>query len=199
MPTGYTAKIAEGISFEEFAMSCARAFGALITMRDEPAGAEIPKFKPSEYHTKALSEKRDLLKRLEGMSEEYAEESALRSYKTRITEWNKRMKEYADLRVKYETMLEKVISWEPPSSDHVEMKKFMQDQINESIKHDCYDNDVCDVVKTSGAEWKNAQIQEVERSIIYHEEEIEKEEERVTGRNEWVSQLKNSLGISQSV
>ena len=196
MPTGYTAKIAEGISFEEFAMSCARAFGALITMRDEPADAEIPKFKPSEYHTKALSEKRDLLKRLEGMSEEYAEESASRSYKTRIAEWNKRMKEYADLRVKYEAMLEKVISWEPPSPDHIEMKEFMQDQIKESIVFDCHDGGVRDVAKESGEEWKNAQIQEVERSIIYHEEEMKKEEERVIGRNEWVSQLKNSLEIS---
>ena len=52
MPTGYTAKIADGQTFEEFILSCARAFGALVEMRDEPADAPIPEeFKPSAYHT----------------------------------------------------------------------------------------------------------------------------------------------------
>ena len=37
MPTGYTDKIKDGITFKEYAMGCARAFGALITMRDNPA------------------------------------------------------------------------------------------------------------------------------------------------------------------
>ena len=36
MPTGYTHELHEGeeISFEKFVMSCARAFGALVLMRD---------------------------------------------------------------------------------------------------------------------------------------------------------------------
>lgn len=37
MPTGYTDAIKDGISFNQFILSCARAFGALITMRDEPS------------------------------------------------------------------------------------------------------------------------------------------------------------------
>jgi hypothetical protein len=34
MPTGYTAKIYNGVpqTFEEFALDCARTFGALITL-----------------------------------------------------------------------------------------------------------------------------------------------------------------------
>jgi hypothetical protein len=35
MPTGYTDKIKDGISFEEFVLSCARQFGACISMRDD--------------------------------------------------------------------------------------------------------------------------------------------------------------------
>jgi hypothetical protein len=42
MPTGYTAPIADGMTFEQFALGCARAFGALVTMRDEPSDAPIP-------------------------------------------------------------------------------------------------------------------------------------------------------------
>lgn len=35
MPTGYTADIKDGITFRDFALRCARAFGATIMQRDE--------------------------------------------------------------------------------------------------------------------------------------------------------------------
>jgi hypothetical protein len=56
MPTGYTAKLYDGDQkFQDFAMECARAFGALIEMRDEPMNAKIPEtFEPSEHHVNGL-------------------------------------------------------------------------------------------------------------------------------------------------
>jgi hypothetical protein len=38
MPTGYTAGVADGTitEFREYALLCARAFGACIMLRDEP-------------------------------------------------------------------------------------------------------------------------------------------------------------------
>lgn len=43
----------ENFTFPEFAMRCARNFGALIMMRDEPLDAPIPeKFEPSGYYKK---------------------------------------------------------------------------------------------------------------------------------------------------
>ena len=61
MPTGYTATLMEkGQTFQEFIMGCARAFGALIEMRDSPNDAPIPdKFEPSDYHAKRLIESRE--------------------------------------------------------------------------------------------------------------------------------------------
>jgi len=52
MASGYVHKMLDDKQdFRTFAMSCARAFGALITMRDEPADAPIPdEFKPDPYH-----------------------------------------------------------------------------------------------------------------------------------------------------
>ena len=58
MPTGYTAMLTEEkeITFEDFALKCARAFGALIEMRDESLDAKIPEeFKVTEYHTVELN------------------------------------------------------------------------------------------------------------------------------------------------
>jgi len=59
MPTGYTYPVVEGkiTEFSDFALSCARAFGALITMRDDPHDTPIPEtFEPSDYNAKKLAE-----------------------------------------------------------------------------------------------------------------------------------------------
>ena len=56
MPTGYTIDIYNGkkVTFKDFALNCARAFGACVMQRDDPAD-EKPKIMPEEsYHTKAL-------------------------------------------------------------------------------------------------------------------------------------------------
>lgn len=53
MPTGYTANVPDGITFEQFVWQCARGMGALVMMRDEPTGAPIPeRFEPSDYNAK---------------------------------------------------------------------------------------------------------------------------------------------------
>lgn len=41
MATGYTSKINEGISFKEFALDCARAFGAKVDIRCNSSAEEI--------------------------------------------------------------------------------------------------------------------------------------------------------------
>ena len=52
MPTGYTCQIETGITFEQFALNCSRAFGALSNMRDDPSGTPIPnKIKPRPQPT----------------------------------------------------------------------------------------------------------------------------------------------------
>ena len=58
MPTGYTADIYEGndVSFRDFALKCARAFGACIEQRDDDANDKpklIEKTKDN-YHIKRL-------------------------------------------------------------------------------------------------------------------------------------------------
>lgn len=44
MPTGYTNRIQNGeiTEFKDFALACARAFGALISMRDDALDAPMP-------------------------------------------------------------------------------------------------------------------------------------------------------------
>jgi hypothetical protein len=63
MPTGYTNKIYNGdkVTFPEYALTCARAFDALVMMRDDDNDAEIPnEFKPSLYSAGKIAEARKL-------------------------------------------------------------------------------------------------------------------------------------------
>ena len=55
MPTGYTHDIPAGITFRQFALNCARAFGANIAMRDDPADKPIEVYEPSDYSAKAIT------------------------------------------------------------------------------------------------------------------------------------------------
>ena len=60
MPTGYTDRIYRGVetSFRTFMLECARGFGALVHLRDEP-GAPIPDvIPPSDYYAVALAKAR---------------------------------------------------------------------------------------------------------------------------------------------
>ena len=73
MPTGYTACIIDKESpatFNQFVMGCARAFGACITMRDDPQDAEIPdSFEAGSYHKERLEAAEKDMKRLNKMGD----------------------------------------------------------------------------------------------------------------------------------
>ena len=195
MPTGYTQKLMEsGQSFPDFVLGCARAFGACVTMRDDPQDTPIPEFKPSDFNAKAKVEAEAEIARLEAMTPEervaYGEEkkaAALAIYRgllERETAQNARL----------DVMRDQVEAWTAPTKEHLELKKFMLQQIKVS-RHD-----------TSGAV---ARISELEKqgpefyyeealrkarwSVEYHTKSQKEEEDRVAARNEWVRQLKQSI------
>ncbi len=195
MPTGYTANIGDkDITFKQFVWSCARNFGALVMMRDDPNDAEIPEeFKPSNYHKESLEKAYRELKDLDQISEK---EATLKSIEE-CNEKNKQEKEYEKkkliLKNKYLAMLEKVKAWNPPSPDHENLKKFMISQIEESIDFDCkvYPNKTN--MPLSGKDWLKEKRDHILWEIEYHTKEDREECERVAGRNLWLKQLRESL------
>ena len=80
MPTEYTHYIKDGISFKEFALKCARAFGACITMKEDPMDVEIPKFKPDTYYHKRLKATLKKWKELDNITVAEAELMAEEEY-----------------------------------------------------------------------------------------------------------------------
>lgn len=199
MPTGYTAKLMEedGVTFKEFALTCARAFGALILMRDDPLDTPIPDaVEPDDYHQKAVFAAIDELRNLESLT---AEEriafgkkrlgDALRSVTASRT-----LAERENARL--DAMLAEVEAWEPPSPDHVGMKKFMVEQLTISRNStDWYAEQVAALTaKTPEAEFADA-VDSAKRNIEYHRKHHAEDVERCQGRTVWIRQLKESLNV----
>lgn len=196
MPTGYTANIIDGkiTEFPKFALQCARAFGALIEMRDDPWDAKIPEeFKPHDYNLEKLEEVKTEMLRLQMLTSEQAERECLVDYQSRIDSQEKYKFQQKLENDRLEAMAAKVRDWEPPSANHFEMKNFMFDQINIS-KHDLSYFDKYDKIeKLSPTKWLSEKMEKVQKDIGHYAAEHEKEVERVKGRNLWVKQLRESL------
>jgi hypothetical protein len=196
MPTGYTAELMEkGMDFSPFVLQCARAFGAFVTMRDDPMDAPIPeKFEPSDYHVKALAEAIEKHKTLSAMTNdekiafgEAEKETTLKHHK----EWllrnevqNKRLHE----------MILQVQAWRPPTEDHEGLKKFMLDQIQISLNDLSYiSQEIAKIQERNPISFYIAAVSNAIRSIEYHTKENVKEIERAKDRTEWVRKLRLSL------
>ena len=193
MPTGYTAQIADGITFKQYALSCARAFGALILMRDDPSDAPIPeRFEPSNWNAQRLQEASDRLAQLRLMSPADADAAARAEHAKAVEDYDKRAEERSQLRKKYEAMLEQVVAWKAPTADHVEYKSFMEKQIRESIDWDCREYSDRPSLQ-AGTEWIATAMAKAERDIAYHTKEDAAERTRTEGRNSWIKALRDSL------
>lgn len=196
MPTGYTAKLCEeGQSFPDFVFTCARAFGALILMRDEPLDATIPEvFEPSDLYLKMAAETKAKVERLSAMSaeEQIAEGERLRDEAIAAAEEYLAKARAQDARL--QEMREKVIKWAPPTPEHEGLRNFMLAQIEMSFDGDAFALELLDDArrKTPRDYFKQAlenERQNITRYSTYHREEID----RTAKRNDWLSALRQSL------
>lgn len=201
MPTGYTDAISKGIDFPQFTMRCARAFGALVMMRDEPTGAKIPIFRPSTYsrdQLKATKKQFDRIKKMRvGTALEVAAKKAEEDLRVGHEQYEKTVAERDGLKAKYEDMLNHVHAWEPPTPDHEELKKFMVQQIEESIKFDCSLDYITDPELKTPEETFYLQLKQLTRDTDYHSKQWAEEQERTRHRNLWVNALVKSLRVTK--
>lgn len=195
MPTGYTAALHDGKeqTFTDFALNCARAFGALITMRDEP-NAPIPdEFPPSE-HDKRYRD--DALKKLIALERRTPDEWAA-AQREEVAEHNayvaRSRQKAAVLRDRYEAMLAQVQTWQPPTTEHEELKRFMTSQLEESIKHDCGTSYLTEEEEQPLQAYTDRQLQIARDQLARAEQSWQAEQSRAKGRTAWVRKLRNSL------
>ena len=194
MATGYTMAIADGIEFNEFVMQCARAFGALVMMRDDPMDAKIPtEFEPSSYHKNAIEKAEQKLNTAKNMGHETARVFSEIEYSEAVLNKKNRLEDKKKLKLKYDEMLNNVLNWTPPTSDHEELKNFMIQQIETSIDHDCDMSYPTDPILLSAEEWLRNYVDKCVKDLGYHVKEWHSEVNRCKERSEWVRLLRDSI------
>lgn len=195
MPTGYTANIKDGITFKQFAMQCARAFGALITMRDDPFDTPIPEeLKPdTSYHDRGVKTAQAEVRKFKKMTHADMIRGAAAATKKEVAYWRKARKENIDLKNKYQAMLDKVQAWVPPTAEHQGIKDFMIQQLTDSMKWDCHYADKEKPKPFTGKEWHADRLKGALRDVQYHKDERQKEIERTAQRNKWLKAYREAI------
>lgn len=197
MPTSYTAPVKDGeiTEFKDFAKRCARAFGALISIRDEPLSSDIPErlITPDYYYDNLTKAQRELRK-FERMTDKELDQIRHDEHKSNLKQHFERQKEEQRTKKRYDDMLEKARAWKPPTEDHKELKSFMIEQLNESKKFDCgyYDNKPPPNLKPFD-EWKQDRLKTLTDNVNRQIKSLEEEQERVRNRNKWIKVFLESL------
>lgn len=190
----------ECTSFAEFALTCARAFGACVTLREEPLGLPIPEFQVSPYYLQALEEAQQKLQSLKDMT---AEERAAFGQTKRdsvIQQYGEMLARDIERNLRLDRMKKQVEAWEPPSEEHVRLKQFMLDQLEISRENISYfEQALKDSAELPPEEYYAQALQDAERSCQYYTGEVERERNTVSARNEWVAALRQSLDQFQEL
>lgn len=200
MPTGYTADIKDGIDFKTYAMNCARAFGACITLREESGGGDrIPaSFEASDYHLKAAEKARSDLAALDAMTPAELERASASDWDNNEKMRLMRLEEKRKQREAYEAMLAKAVAWKAPTPDHENLRKFMREQIEQSINFDCDgDYDTKQAERLTAEAWAAGLRNKLARDVDYHEKNYADEVSRAAKRTEWVRALLASLEVEK--
>ena len=152
--------------------------------------ALIPEvIEPDAYHRDRLNDAYAKARELEVMTEEEADRRAAKEYddsvasKARYVESHRRSQEI------YDSMLAKVEAWEPPTSEHVGMKKFMREQI-ELSKTSFYD---WPIHRASGKAWLANAREMAAEEVRESAEKWRAAQERAARDTEWLRALRASL------
>lgn len=198
MATGYTHPVKDGkvTEFSEFAIRCARAMGALITMRDASPDAEVPdEVKPSNNYEIWMNDAISELEVVQSWDNETASAGADAAFKTDMQHYRDAVLERNITHDRYAAMLQEVELWDPPTPEHAGLKKFMREQLVSSIEFDCDKFHLSPPVRLSGEEYRQAKIEALTKNIERLSIQVIEEQDRAAGRTKWIQDLKDSLGI----
>lgn len=196
MPTGYTAGVADGTTttFTAFALTCARAFGATLDMRDLPLDAVIPeRFEPSDHHSRGIAEAKLELARLRALSPGDAQREMQQEHSRDMARWRQRSAEDAVKRVRYQVMLDAVATTAPPTPEHTKFWEFMRGQLVESLRFDCGGKYNVMPTLMRWPQWVASKIVKTQWSLDYDTEHLDKELGRAAHNSQWVNALRGEL------
>lgn len=196
LATGYVNNLIEkNLNFSEFIWSCARAFGPFLNYKDSDPNCKI-KFDEltSLYHEKKLIESNANLKKFEKMGQQ----EVISYGENKKKEQMKYYQECTEIEVKEikicQEMQNQVEKWQP-SQDHINLKKFMLEQLTTSLKdpNNFAKEQLQSVSKKSPMDFYNDTIKSLKNDVEYHSRESVKEKERNQKTISWLETLYQSV------
>jgi hypothetical protein len=194
MSTGYTAIIEdkEDCTFIDYALRCARAFGACVDQRDDSLSAPPMPRQPNQYYVECVADAEVDLHKFESATSEEIErdfvterESAKQHNEQSRVEHQHKQEAYARIRAD-------VIKWVPPTPDHHGLKKFMLEQIDICYEPDkkpyCTKPD-----RISIRRWHLNRINYAKETLERCREDVKKDVERCEESRKWLTALIASL------
>ncbi len=195
MPTGYTAKVEDGdiTEVKDYILSCSRAFGALIHMREDSSEIEIKDRIPSTYYKEQLEKTQKELEAFKLLTDDEIKEKIKKSHLNMIEEYSQMYKNGELKNKTYDKMLNKVKLWIPPTDEHIELKKFAinQIEISKSDFHLSYKDKTPDIVSVEG--YKSEMITYFNDNIIRYNNMYKEELEKCEENNKWIKDLVDSF------
>lgn len=192
MPTGYTSGVSNGTitTFKEYALTCARAFGACVTLRDEPLSSNIPEFTVNESYKRRVDETKTELKRFSDLTHDQLVEKYNADIANRQAWAASAIEDRKLQQRRYEMMLAQAKLFKPPTGSHIDFGKFIVEQLEQSIAFDCeprsYDNMPFEA-------WQVERLDQLKSNAERAVESYEEEVKRVASRNEWVRNLRKAI------
>lgn len=190
MPTGYTAQIYNGhpVTLRDFAFGCARAFGALVHMRDAPMDAPIPaKIEPDiAYHEEELRVARTRFTHLLALDDAGIAAECVSHNREQRERYEEHQLEIGRLRASYNALLEETRR-HPFPKELESLREFMIQQLERSMEYDCYDWNP--PIPMTPEEYRTMELGKARNDITYHTDEIIKEMDGAARRNEWLQAL----------
>jgi hypothetical protein len=187
MPTGYTSRVLEGASFEDFALETAGAFSHLAASFSESGKLHDPLPDPavlgSKYHEKRIAEAKKKLKSTLKMSFARAAKKAQKEFDGEKKDLIEQLDKVSAHAITLSRMVGQVLEYQPPDTEvHRAHKAYMIDQLKKTIEHDAdpqyYLDRLGEMKLLTGREWKEKTIKGAKRDIEYNSEHAAKELER---------------------
>lgn len=197
MPTGYTCRIIDSkkpLTLHQYALLCARAFGACVEMRDDSLDVPIPEdgFKVSSYHQdEKIKAKRRLSKLLKMTPKQIAAFNAREKVKA-IKSYERIIKKYEQEDKRLNDMRAQVMRWSPDEGLRP-LKNFMLQQIDVSLNGPSqYAQNGLASAKAKNDYYTDA-VEQAKNNIQYHDKHYQDDVRRNDERNQWLRSLRNSL------
>lgn len=194
MPSGYTAKLAEGEQdLADFIKGCGRGMGFMIMERDSAWSDPLPeKWEISDFHDKKLAELQERKVFLNALSEETLKAACDDFYSKADQDRTEYIAKNKQQLRRYQQMLVEVKAWQPSHPVMRSTRAFAIEQLEKSIDFDC-NYTPKELEKLPPEEWQQEQFDEVMKSMKYHASQKAEDETRTAERNEILQIFKAEL------